>query len=174
MTTPTSESPAHRSIGRPLLVTWLVTATWDFLCASALAVLVYRSTFSRFWQGVASTVVGPSAFEMGARGVGVGLLLHLSVALTWSAVFVLVLHRSAPLRRLVARPWGALGVAAIYGPCIWLVMSLVVIPTATGTPPTFGVRWWVQIFAHLPFVTLPLVFTARRTLGLSTRTFNPT
>jgi hypothetical protein len=47
------------------------------------------------------------------------------------------------------------------------VLSLVVIPLATGSPPRFGLRWWVQVFAHVPFVTLPLVFTARHTLGLS-------
>jgi hypothetical protein len=39
-----------------------------------------------------------------------------------------------------------------------------VIPLATGRPPRFGFRWWVQVVAHVPFVTLPLVFTARRSL----------
>jgi hypothetical protein len=58
-------------------------------------------------------------------------------------------------------------VAAAYGPIIWLVMSLGVIPLATGKPPVIGFRWWVQIFAHLPFVTLPLVFTARRAFGIA-------
>ena len=57
--------------------------------------------------------------------------------------------------------------AAVYGPLIWLVMSLAVIPLATGRPPAFGFRWWVQVLAHVPFVSLPLVFTARRALGLA-------
>jgi len=65
----------------------------------------------------------------------------------------------------IARPAGAL-LAAVYGPIIWLVMSLAVILLATGRPPALGFRWWVQIFAHVPFVTLPLVFTARRALGV--------
>jgi hypothetical protein len=39
-----------------------------------------------------------------------------------------------------------------------------VIPLATGRPPRFGTRWWVQVGAHVPFVSLPLVFTARRLL----------
>ena len=63
---------------------------------------------------------------------------------------------------------GALAVAMVYGPAIWLVMSLVVIPLATGRPSTFGARWWVQIVAHVPFVTIPLVFAARRMLGVAT------
>jgi hypothetical protein len=50
----------------------------------------------------------------------------------------------------------------MYGPFIWLMMSLVVIPTATGKMPSFNFRWWLQVFAHIPFVAVPLVFTARR------------
>jgi len=132
-----------------------------------LSVLAYGSTFSRLWQGVASTAIGPDALTMGPRGVAAGLGLHLLVALMWSAIFVLALDSSGALRRAVARPAGAVAVATVYGPIIWLVMSLVVIRLATGRPATFGFRWWVQVFAHVPFVTLPLVFTARRALGLA-------
>jgi hypothetical protein len=168
MTVPlVSRSTLRQIVGRAVLVTWLVTAAWDFLCASTLSVVAYRSTFSRLWQGVAAAALGPSALQMGARGVVIGLVLHLLVALVWSTIFVLALARSVTLRRAVARPEGALGVAAVYGPFIWLVMSLAVIPLATGKPPAIGFRWWVQIFAHVPFVALPLVFTARHALGLA-------
>ena len=153
-----------------VLVTWLVTAAWDFLCASALSVLAYHSTFSRLWQGVAAAALGPAALGMGARGVAAGLGLHLLVALAWSAAFVLAVVQSRALQRALARPQGALAVAAVYGPFIWLVMSLAVIPLATGRPPAFGLRWWVQILAHVPFVTIPLVWTARRALGLAGNT----
>jgi hypothetical protein len=70
---------------------------------------------------------------------------------------------------MVASPGGALLVATVYGPIIWLVMSLGLIPLLTGRAPTLSYRWWVQVFAHIPFVTLPLVFTARQTLGLAKR-----
>ena len=59
--------------------------------------------------------------------------------------------------------------ATMYGPAIWLVMSLAVIPLATGAPPRLGARWRVQVAAHVPFVAIPLVFTARRVLGLARR-----
>ena len=39
-----------------------------------------------------------------------------------------------------------------YGPVIWLVMSLVVIPFLTKRPPTVAFRWWVQLVGHFPFV----------------------
>ena len=161
------DTPARPSAARAILVTWLVTAAWDFVCATMLSVFAYGSTFSRLWQGVAATVLGPAATTMGARGVAVGLGLHLLVALAWSTIFVLAVAASVALRRFITRPGNAVAVAIVYGPLIWLVMSLLVIPAATGRPPAFGFRWWVQVFAHVPFVTLPLVFTARRALGLA-------
>ena len=168
MTAAPPRPPTPRArVGSAVLVTWLVTAAWDFLCASALSVLAYRSTFGRLWQGVAATALGPAARDMGAWGVAAGLALHLLVALTWSTAFVLAVVGSRALRRALARPGGAVAVAAAYGPIIWLVMSLAVIPLATGKPPTLGFRWWVQVLAHVPFVSLPLVFTARRALGLA-------
>jgi hypothetical protein len=83
----------------------------------------------------------------------------------WSALFVAAAQRSRALRDAIRTPMGALAVAAVYGPAIWLAMSLVVIPLATGRLPGFGVRWWVQVVAHVPFVAIPLVFAARRVLG---------
>jgi hypothetical protein len=161
-----SRSPVSgRSIAVAIVVTWLVTAAWDFVCATMLSVFAYGSSFSRLWQGVASTVLGPVALTMGRRGIVAGLGLHLAVAFVWSAMFVIAAARSEWLRRALARPVHAIAVASAYGPLIWLVMSLIVIPSATGRPPAFGLRWWVQIFAHVPFVTLPLVFTARRALA---------
>jgi hypothetical protein len=162
---PEPHSTLRRPVGRAVLVTWLVTAVWDLVCASALGIFAYGSTFSRFWQGVAAVALGPTALQMGVRGVAAGLALHLLVALAWSAIFVIAVTRWTALRRSLGRPATALGVAAIYGPMIWLVMSLAIIPLATGKLPAFAFRWWVQIFAHVPFVTLPLVFTARQAFG---------
>ena len=158
---PTS-AVARPSFARLVVPVWLVTAAWDFVCASALSVFAYHTPVARLWQGVAATVLGPRALEAGATGVAAGIALHLAGALTWSTLFLLALRSWPALGRALAAPAGALAVAAVYGPLIWLVMSLVVIPIATGRPPRFGFRWWVQILAHVPFVTMPLVFTARR------------
>lgn len=149
---------------RVLMPVWAVTAVWDGICASLLSILAYGTSFSALWQGVATALPGGAVFE-GTTGVLVGLLLHVLVAFTWSAVFVIALSRAPALRAAIKTPGGALAVAAVYGPIIWLAMSLVVIPLATGRPPRIGgARWWVQIAAHVPFVTLPLVFTARHML----------
>jgi hypothetical protein len=153
------------SFMRTLAPVWLVTAAWDFVCASALTVFAYHGTFAHLWQGVASTVLGPTAIDGGMMPILVGIALHLLVAFTWSALFVGAVYAFPALRRAIASPAGALAVAIIYGPIIWLVMSLVIIPLATGHLPRLGFRWWVQIFAHPPFVTIPMVFMTRRVIG---------
>jgi hypothetical protein len=50
----------------------------------------------------------------------------------------------------------------VYGPFIWLVMSLVVIPLLLHRPPAISIRWWVQLLGHFPFVGLPIVACANR------------
>jgi uncharacterized membrane protein YagU involved in acid resistance len=55
--------------------------------------------------------------------------------------------------------------AALYGPFIWMVMSLAVIPLLVHRPPTVGVRWWVQFFGHIPFVGVPIVASSGRGSG---------
>jgi len=150
-----------------LLRTWLTIAVIDGIFASCLSIFAYGSTFSRLWQGVASVVLGPSALQGGSRTVFIGLVLHVCVAFTWSAVF-LTLAKSVPtLQRVIATPGGVLAVASLYGPSIWLVMSLLVIPLGSGRPPSITVRWWIQLLAHIPFVALPIVAVVGR--GLSAR-----
>ena len=154
-----------RSFAGALLPVWLVTAIWDAICATALSVLAYGSTAAALWGGVAATAIGARAISLGDAGVAAGLAIHAAVALIWSAIFVAAARAWLPLRRAIRTPTGALAVAAMYGPLIWLVMSLAVIPLATGRPPGFGFRWWVQVLAHIPFVSLPLVFTTRHVLA---------
>ena len=144
-----------------LVRAWLLTAVIDGLFSSVLSVAFSGSTVARLFQGVASTLLGKSALEGGTRTALVGLLMHFGVALGWSSVFLLLAMRSAWLRRVLGRPYGALRVASVYGPCIWMVMSLVFIPLLLNRPPTFNIRWWVQFFGHIPFVGLPITASIR-------------
>ena len=135
----------------------VATAVLDGLFSSALAAFVYGSTVVRLWQGVASTVLGPAAFDRGMRTVAIGLGMHVGIAFTWSAVFLALLLSSSWLRDLLASPYGVVGVACVYGPIIWMVMSLAVVPAVSHRPPAINIRWWVQLFGHIPFVALPIV-----------------
>jgi len=147
---------------------WILTAILDGLFSSALSVFAYGSTVKRLWQGVASTVFGAAALEQDSMA-WVGLAMHFGVALAWSAIFLLAHKQSDSLRRVVDGPNGLWQGAVIYGPLVWVIMSLVVIPRLTGRPPVITNRWWVQFFGHAIFVGLPIVGMIRRPNGEETR-----
>lgn len=140
----------------------LLTAISDFLFACFLSIVVYNSTFARLWQGVASVPLGRSALEGGTRTVAIGILLHFTVAFTWSAVFLFLIMRSAKVPRVLASPYGVLKIAVLYGPFIWMFMSMVLIPLFTHRPPNITIRWWVQLLGHIPFVATPMLWAIRR------------
>jgi hypothetical protein len=139
-----------------LVRAWSLIAPIDFAFASVLTTVFYHATFASLWQRVASVPLGASALEGGTRTVLIGLALHLCVAFTWSAVFLLLYLALGWLRRTMESPLGLLAVAAVYGPCIWMMMSFLIIPRFTGRLPTVSFRWWVQFFGHIPFVALPI------------------
>ena len=140
-----------------LLLAGLTTAVADGLFSSVLSRFFYGSTVTRLWQGVASVLLGKPALDGGLRTALIGLAMHVGVAFFWSAVFLLVARQSAALRRVLASPGGILKVAAVYGPSVWLVMSLAVIPLLVHRPPSITIRWWIQLIGHAVFVGLPIV-----------------
>jgi hypothetical protein len=145
-----------------LLFAGLLTALSDGLFATVQSVFFYDSTFARLWHGVASVLLGPSAFQGGTRAVVIGLLMHVLVAFTWSAIFIFVVLRWGAVRRVLASPYGVVKIAAVYGPFIWMVMSLVVIPALVHRPPNVSLRWLYQLAGHFPFVGLPMVAMGAR------------
>ena len=145
-----------------LLRSTILTAISDGTFSSVLVIVFYGSTFARLWQGVASTVLGIRAFDGGVPIVLVGLVMHCCVAFSWSAVFLFVVSRAGWVRHVLASPFGVVKVAAIYGPFVWLMMSLVVIPLVVHHGPTFNIRWWIQLIGHFPFVGIPMVCTLSR------------
>lgn len=140
----------------------LLTAATDGLFSSVLSAFFYGSTVARLWQGVASVLLGPSAMTGGTRTVLIGLLMHVAVAFTWSAVLLLLAGHISSVQKVLVSPYGVLKVAAIYGPLVWLVMSLAVIPALTHRPATINFRWWVQFFGHIPFVALPIAAAVQK------------
>jgi len=95
----------------------------------------------------------------------VGVLMHFVTAFWWSAVFLVLLARVPSVRRVHESSNGAVKIASVYGPFIWLVMSLAVIPVLTRRPPVISSRWWVQFLGHAPFVGFPIAWGTRRSLA---------
>ena len=134
----------------------LLTALVDGLFSSVLAQFAYGSSVKRLFQGVAATLFGSGAMENDSMALA-GVLMHVGVAFTWSAIFLILHERSAWVRRVVASPLGVVKAAAMFGPLVWVAMSLAVIPALTGRPPAITIRWWNQFFGHAIFVGLPIV-----------------
>ena len=158
---------------RTLLRAGLLTAASDFAFATVLTVVFYKATFMRLWQGVAAVPLGREALDGGARTMWIGLGLHVGVAFWWAGVLLFGLMRARVVRRLLLSRFGAVKVAAWYGPLVWLVMSGVVIPLFTKQPPSFTLRWWIQCIGHVPFVALPMTWTARRAAAARGTSWSP-
>jgi hypothetical protein len=137
----------------------VLTGVIDGLFSSVLSVAFYHSTVQRLFQGVASTLLGPEALNGGALTFAIGVLMHFGVAFGWSVVFLLVVRRANWIRRLLNSPYGLIKVASLYGPFIWMVMSLAVIPVLLHRPPAINIRWLVQLIGHIPFVGIPIVWS---------------
>ena len=158
------DSPFSRDALSRIARAGILTGVTDGLFSSVLSVAFYHSTVERLFQGVASTLLGNKAFNGGARTFAIGLLMHFGVAFGWSAVFLLFVKRISWVRAILISPYGVVKFAFLYGPFIWLIMSVVVIPILLQRPPTINIRWVVQLIGHIPFVGLPIVASICRTI----------
>ena len=158
----TNAPAAPASFVERLARTGLTIGVVDALWAVVLTLAYGRSIIS-LWQGVASVPFGPSMLDGGSSTALLGLGVHFGVALWWSFVFLVAHSQSAALRQLVSRDGGMALVAVRYGPFIWCVMSLVLVPAMTHNPPLLTARWVIQLVGHMVFVGLPIVWMGRRT-----------
>jgi len=152
----TSDLLEGRVLRQRLIRAGLLTAALDGLFSSMLTAVFYGSTIARLWKGVAAVPFGPAALDAGWVGIGAGLALHVAVAFSWSTLFMMLVLRRARLRQVLGSTSGKALAAAFYGPLVWVVMSLAVIPLFTHRFPPLNVRWWIQFVGHIPFVGLPI------------------
>ena len=164
MATIAHETPSGRSdVLSAWLQTGLAVAISDGLFASATGMFIAPyATPLRVFRGVASVLLGKEALNGGLTTGLIGIGLHFCTAMFWSAVFLLALRSSSMLRNAIRQWPGALLVASVYGPSIWLFMSLLFIPAMLHRPPTIGAKWWVQLVGHIPFVVMPMILVNRK------------
>jgi len=124
--------------------------------------LLHATTAARIFKGIARAVTGPAAATGGAATVALGILLHCSVALSWSIVWALAYESSAALRRWTTHKLPAIGIGVAYGICVWAGMRYLVLPL-TQTPPgplmTRGTA--LVLLAHIIVVGPPIVLAMR-------------
>lgn len=62
------------------------------------------------------------------------MLLHLLVAFSWTVVFFLMSRRIPAISRFISTTRGRITAGLLWGPVIWLVMDLVVLPLSRARP----------------------------------------
>ena len=116
---------AKLTAARAILYGTLTVAFLDGL----YAVIVFRMRgvgADRVFQGVAAGLLGRDAFRGGLATAGLGLALHIFIALV---VVVVYYTASARIGVLRSRP---LVCGPVYGVLVYAVMNLIVIPLSAG------------------------------------------
>jgi hypothetical protein len=144
------------STAKRLVRAGLLVAVCDAFFAMTAGAIIRGTPPARVWQGVASVVVGKDALNGGVPMTLLGVVMHVAVAFSWSALFLYAVTHSPKIRAVLDSDYGALKVAAVLGPFIWLVMSLVVMPVFTHRMPALTGYYIVMLFGHIVFVGLPM------------------
>jgi hypothetical protein len=156
-------APDRGVMGRVLRAAAAVFVLDGLYVLVVFVLILQRTTVERVFQGIAYAVLGQAAFSGGWWSAFLGVLLHFSVALAWSVVWIVAYERSDFLRRATATPMRAVLVGAAYGIFVWLAMHFVVLPLTHAKPGallTFGSI--LVAVAHLLVVGPPIVLLERR------------
>lgn len=157
-----ASTTSDRSAWRAIVACTLVAGTMD-ICAAIASWWLRDVAPSRVLQGVAAGLLGKDAFAGGMSAAMLGLLLHFAIMSVIATLFVLASRR---WRWLVpARLLPAIGVGAMYGIVVYLVMTYIVVPlsASTGGPPdlTAFIR---GVLIHIACVGIPIALLTRRFL----------
>jgi hypothetical protein len=142
----------------------LLVAVLDGLDAVLAYKLAFGMTPVAIYQFVASGLLGQAAYAGGMATALLGLAIHVLIAVSAAAVFVLASERLPQLRRHSVR-WG-LG----FGVAVFVVMGFVVIPLSRipASPPSLPLLA-NGVLGHALLVGLPIALAARRFLGRGER-----
>jgi uncharacterized membrane protein YagU involved in acid resistance len=154
-------SPSPR---KAVLLGGLICGTLDISSVFFLAWWLRKIPPESILQGIAEAVLGPASSRGGAASAALGLLLHFSIALFWTAMFYLLSRRFS---FLIERPVPS---GLVYGALVWIVMYRVVIPLVPilnslyltefdRSIPRLTLR---QLLIHLVCVGLPIALSIRR------------
>lgn len=100
----------------------LIAGTLDILDALIFYKIRANVPPARLLQGIASHLIGKSAFSGGMRSATLGLALHYLIALCWVTAFAVCAHH---VRLLLRKP---VLCGVLYGVLIYAVMNFIVVP----------------------------------------------
>jgi hypothetical protein len=149
----------------------LLTILWIGLVAGTLDItdnLIFNQlrgfTPKMVFQFIASGLIGPSAaVQGGAATVAVGIAIHYTIALTWTAVFY------AASRKLLILGKRPVLSGLVYGGIVYVVMNYIVLPMTAVPHLSHRITLAARvnaILALLLFIGLPISLLINKYLGL--------
>ncbi|HET9363496.1 MAG TPA: hypothetical protein VFP71_00770 [Candidatus Angelobacter sp.] len=98
----------------------------------------------RIFQSVASGLLGPKAFQGGAKSAALGLFLHFLIAFIWAVIYYVASRR---IGFMTERPVIS---GLIYGEFVWVMMNCVVVPLS-------AIHRWPPRFDPASIITGPIL-----------------
>ncbi len=141
----------------------ILLATFACGVLDATAAITQAATLGmkpqRVWQGVASGLLGPRAFEKGWRSGSLGLVLHFVIACIISIIYVLASQR---LPFLLTH---SLITGALYGIAVYIVMFYVVLPLSRRPKRPFNLKFALtQLLIHIFIIGWSIALSAHLVL----------
>jgi hypothetical protein len=142
-----------------ILLAGLVAGTLDL----SYAIIMWGPVFgtisaAQLLQGITSVLIGKSALTGGIGAALLGLAIHYCISLAWTAIYVLLFPH---LPFLATNKWVS---GILYGFFVWAMMSLAIVPLATGRAYHFSTIPFIKSLAPMILLLGPAiaVLTARR------------
>ena len=139
----------------------LVAGTLDITYACVFWAIKAGVPPTRIFQSVARGLLGTASFRGGAATAALGLFLHFFIATTMSVVYY-----------FAAREWPALHkyplrCGALYGLCLYVVMTYVVVPLSAAGGGGAQDKLWValSILVHMFLIGVPIAYFTRRAIN---------
>jgi uncharacterized membrane protein YagU involved in acid resistance len=140
----------------------LVAGTLDITYACVFWAIKAGVPPPRIFQSVAKGLLGAASFRGGASTAALGLLLHYFIATTMSVVYYFAAREWPPLHKYPLR------CGAVYGLCLYVVMTYVVVPlSAAGGGGGPQDKLWVglSILVHMFLIGVPIAYSTRRAIN---------
>jgi hypothetical protein len=119
-------------------------------------------TPTMIFQYIAGGLIGPQSAHLGMESAALGVAIHYTIALTWTAIFYLASYKLAVLIR---RP---VICGILYGGVVYVIMNFVVLPLTrvphSRAPMTLASRV-SGVLALLFCIGLTVALLTRRELG---------
>jgi hypothetical protein len=117
----------------------------------------------RIFQFIASGLIDGRSFQLGWTSVGLGVLIHYAIALTWTAIFYIAateLNFNVLLRRPILS-------GLLYGILVYVIMNFIVLPLSAVPPRLSAATIAARINAVLALmfcIGMPVALLVKRAL----------